>query len=87
VHFDDDAIDSIECPLAEYPHFNSGVSMDTASRVLSRVCSTPELAALVVTEVNPRRDPDRVYMPQLIAMIAKALDQTGTTLPGARARA
>lgn len=78
VHFDVDAIDSIECPLAEYPHFNAGVGMDTASQVLSSLCDTPHLVAMVVTEVNPRRDPDGIYLPELTAMIAEALNRAAT---------
>jgi arginase len=75
VHFDVDAIDSIECPLAEFPHFNRGVSLDVASRVLPHLCSSAGLAALVVTEANPHRDPNRIYMPQLANVVAEALNQ------------
>ena len=75
VHFDVDAIDSIELPLAEYPHFNAGVSVETASRVLTHLCNTPQLAALIVTEANPRRDPDGVYMPRLSQLISMTLNQ------------
>lgn len=72
VHFDVDAVDSIEWPLAEFPHFNTGVSVATASEILKHLCATPRLAALVVTEANPRRDPNCVYLPQLARLIADA---------------
>ncbi|MGB8362193.1 MAG: arginase family protein [Acidimicrobiia bacterium] len=75
VHFDVDAIDSIDLPLAEYPHFNAGVSVETASRVLTHLCSTPQLAALIVTEANPRRDPDGIYMQRLSQLISMTLNQ------------
>lgn len=74
VHFDVDAVDSIELPLAEYPHFNTGVSVATAAKILERICATPQLAALVVTEANPRRDPNHHYMPVLARLIADALN-------------
>ncbi|MDH3190776.1 MAG: arginase family protein [Acidimicrobiia bacterium] len=56
VHFDVDTIDSTDCPLANYPHFNSGVTLEVATRVLTEFCSAPNLAALVITEVNPDHD-------------------------------
>jgi arginase len=74
VHFDVDAVDSIELPLAEFPHFNAGVSVETTGEVLKRLCKTPQLAALVVTEANPRRDPNSNYMPVLARLIADSLN-------------
>lgn len=74
VHFDVDAVDSIELPLAEFPHFNTGVSVETAAKILERLCATPEFAALVVTEANPRRDPNHHYIPVLARLIANALN-------------
>jgi arginase len=65
VHFDVDAIDSIDCPLANYPHFNSGVTLDVATRVLIEFCSAPNLAALVITEVNPDHDRENVELGRL----------------------
>lgn len=77
VHFDVDAVDSIELPLAEFPHFNTGVGVETASEILNHLCETSRLAALVITEANPRRDPDHLYMPQLAALIADAANAAG----------
>jgi arginase len=74
VHFDVDAVDSIELPLAEFPHFNAGVSVEMTEQVLKRLCEPPQLAALVVTEANPRRDPNNDYMPVLARLIADALN-------------
>lgn len=75
VHFDVDAVDSTEMPLAEYPHFNSGVGVEAAQRILGHLCATPRLAGLVVTEANPRRDPDQIYVPLLARMVAGALNR------------
>lgn len=74
VHFDVDAIDSVESPLAEFPHFNSGVSLAIAGQILVRLCDTPRLAAVVVTEANPLHDPDETYIPQLRDTIADAIN-------------
>jgi arginase len=73
VHFDVDAVDSIDLPLAHYPHFNAGVSLVTATRALTEFCHPPGLAALVVTEANPWHDPDRTELPRLIDTIVAAL--------------
>lgn len=66
VHFDVDAIDSTDCPLANYPHFNSGVTLEVAAAVLTEFCSAPNLAALVITEINPDHDREDVELPRLI---------------------
>ncbi len=73
VHFDVDAVDSTDLPLAEYPHFNTGVSLDTAARILEHLCDTSNLTAVVVTEANPRKDPGGVHMQRLSHIIAAAL--------------
>lgn len=73
VHFDVDAVDSIDSPLAHYPHFNTGVSLASATRALKEFCRPPGLAALVVTEVNPLHDPDRVELRRLVDALAAAL--------------
>lgn len=73
VHFDLDAVDSIDCPLAHFPHFNTGVPLDQAARCLASLCAAPNFAALVVTEVNPHHDPDDIYLPRLVGVLADAL--------------
>ena len=65
VHFDVDAIDSTDCPLANYPHFNSGVTLEAATEVLTEFCSAPNLAALVITEINPDHDREGVELRRL----------------------
>lgn len=76
VHFDVDAVDSIDCPLAEFPHFNTGVTLEVATHVLTQLCTTPNLAAIVVTEANPLHDPQGLYIPRLRDAIATTLDST-----------
>lgn len=73
VHFDVDAVDSVDLPLAHYPHFNAGVSLDQAAACLNVLCGSPRLAALVVTEVNPWHDPDGTYLRRLAAAVADAI--------------
>ncbi len=57
VHFDVDAVDSNDLPLGNFPHYGTGVPLDTAGSVLEILCSTSRLAAIVLTEVNPSHDP------------------------------
>ena len=73
VHFDVDVIDSGDFPLANFPHFNGGLSADAAFDVLSTLCDVPDLAALVVTEVNPNNDVDGSMVRRLIEGLVDAL--------------
>ena len=58
LHFDVDAVDSGDLPLANYPHYGTGVSLDAAARALAVAAAAPDLTAIVLTEVNPTHDPD-----------------------------
>jgi arginase len=57
VHFDVDAVDSGDLPLANFPHYGTGVPLAAAREVLSLLFTAPALAAVVLTEVNPGHDP------------------------------
>jgi arginase len=57
VHFDVDAVDSGDLPLANFPHYGTGVSLAAAHEALSVLFAAPTLAAVVLTEVNPGHDP------------------------------
>lgn len=57
VHFDVDAVDSRDLPLANFPHYGTGVQLVTAGRVLAGLLAAPDAAALILTEVNPTHDP------------------------------
>jgi arginase len=76
LHFDVDAIDSTDFPLANYPHFNVGQSFASAMTCLATFCASPKLAGLVVTEVNPDHDADGSLLRQLADGLAAALGQS-----------
>lgn len=73
VHFDVDAVDSRDLPLANFPHYGTGLSLEEAAVVLRALCSTPQLAAVVLTEVNPGHDPSGVQLDRYIDVVADAL--------------
>ena len=73
VHFDVDAIDSTDLPLANYPHFNLGQSFDSAMTCLAAFCAHPRFAGLVITEVNPDHDADGTLLTRLIDGVVTAL--------------
>ncbi|TQS39625.1 arginase family protein [Cryptosporangium phraense] len=73
VHFDLDVIDSGDFPLANFPHFNGGLTADAAFECLRSLCAAPQLAAVAVTEVNPHHDPDGAMVARLVDALALAL--------------
>lgn len=73
VHLDIDAVDSIDLPLAHFPHFNTGVSLEAAGECLAVLLASPELAAITLTEVDPLHDPDDVYIPRFVRSLVSAL--------------
>ncbi|WP_353940935.1 arginase family protein [Streptomyces sp. HUAS MG91] len=73
LHFDVDVIDSVDFPLADFPHFNEGLPVETAFDCLAEFGSAPPLAALVVTEVNPHRDPTGEMVDALVSALVRAL--------------
>lgn len=73
VHFDVDAVDSGDLPLADFPHYGVGVTLDQAGRVLSVAAGAPELAAVVLTEVNPGHDPDGQQIRRYVTTVGDAL--------------
>jgi len=75
VHFDVDVIDSTEFPLADFPHFNQGLGYADAIACLRVFCSHEAFGGLVVTEVNPHRDPDCSLAARLITDVAAILGE------------
>jgi arginase len=73
VHFDVDAVDSGDLPLANFPHYGTGVPLAAAERVLSVLFAAPRLAAVVLTEVNPGYDPHGGSLPRYIDAVSGAL--------------
>ncbi|HSZ41875.1 MAG TPA: arginase family protein [Trebonia sp.] len=80
VHFDVDAVDSGDLPLANFPHYGTGVTLDAAREVLSVLFAAPALAAVVLTEVNPSYDPSgeslRRYVDVVTGTLAAGLGQS-----------
>jgi arginase len=72
VHFDVDVMDSAEIPLADWPHYDA-LEFGEAMRCLSVFVSSPRLAALVATEINPDHDPDGLMIRRFIDGFAEAL--------------
>src|SRR2546428_13951824 len=65
VHFDVDVMDSAEIPLADWPHYDA-LSFGEAMRCLRVFTTSPKLAALVVTEINPDHDPEGLWIRQFV---------------------
>jgi arginase len=72
VHFDVDAVDSRDLPLANYPHYGTGVPLAVAGEVLRVLLAAPGLAAVVLTEVNPTHDPDGGLLARYVDTVAAA---------------
>lgn len=73
VHFDVDSVDSADLPLANYPHYGTGVSLEAAAQVLSVLFAAPRLSAAVLTEVNPGHDPQGDSLDRYLDAVAGAL--------------
>jgi arginase len=73
VHFDVDAVDSRDLPLANFPHYGTGISLAAAGEVLATLCGAPTLAAIVLTEVNPSYDPTGHQLTRYIDTVAEAI--------------
>jgi len=73
VHFDVDAVDSGDLPLANFPHYNTGVPLAAARAALTALLAAPRLSAVVLTEVNPSYDPDGDSLARYIEAVTGAL--------------
>jgi arginase len=73
VHFDVDVIDSGDLPLANFPHYGSGVRLEHAASCLATLCADATFAGLVLTEINPTHDPAGTELDRLIEALASAL--------------
>jgi arginase len=81
VHFDVDAVDSADLPLANYPHHGKGHTLATAVTVLRELCASPAFAGLVLTEVNPTHDPGGDLLRRYIDGVAAALAEPADGRP------
>jgi arginase len=75
VHFDVDAVDSRDLPLANYPHYATGVPLTTAREVLAILLGAPHVGALVLTEVNPTHDPSGEQLARYVDAVAGAMTE------------
>jgi arginase len=73
LHFDVDAVDSGDLPLANFPHYGTGVPLATAATALARLAAVPGLAAVVLTEVNPGHDPSGEQLRRYVDAVTSAL--------------
>ncbi|WP_170309204.1 arginase family protein [Pseudonocardia hierapolitana] len=74
VHFDVEAVDSRDLPLANFPHYGTGISLAAAGEVLAvLLCAAPTLAAVVLTEVNPSHDSTGRQLTRYIDTVAGAI--------------
>ncbi len=73
VHFDVDVVDTGDLPLANFPHFNQGLTLADAVACLEVFCGSAKLGGVVVTEVNPDHDPDGTQLGRLVDGLVAAL--------------
>ena len=73
VHFDVDAVDGRDLPLANFPHYGTGVPLRTASELLTAFCQAPALRAVVLTEVNPSYEPTGATLGRYVNAVVGAL--------------
>jgi arginase len=73
VHFDVDVVDSGDLPLGNYPHYDSGVSLQDVTACLRVLLADPSCAALVLTEVNPSYDPDGSLLDRYLVALTSAV--------------
>jgi arginase len=73
VHFDVDTLDSGDLPLANFPHYGSGVRLEHAVSCLRALRAHPSFAGLVLTEVNPTHDVDGSQLDRYVAAIVQVL--------------
>jgi arginase len=80
VHFDVDVVDTGDLPLANFPHFNQGLTLADALACLTVFLASDKLGGLVVTEVNPDHDPDGTQLGRLVDGLVAALARRGPAL-------
>lgn len=73
VHFDVDSIDSGRLPLANFPHYGTGIGLEEARLALGELCAARNLRLLSLTEVNPGHDTSGVYLERYLDLVTSAL--------------
>ncbi len=66
-------LDFADCPIADVPHFEHGLSLDDAMASLRIFLASPRFGGLVVTEINPdHADPDGAAIGRFVGSLAAA---------------
>jgi arginase len=73
IHFDVDAIDFVDFPVADVPNINAGLSYTDAMASLKAITASPNFAGLIVTEFNPDHDPDTRWATRFVDDLANIL--------------
>lgn len=74
LHFDVDAIDFTDFPIADVPQFSGGLSLRDALACLSVFASSPKFSALTIAEVNPdHMDEEGVLAARFVSDLADVL--------------
>ncbi len=73
VHFDVDAVDSGDLPLANFPHYGTGVPLAAAGKVLEVFLGAPQLVAVSLTEINPSYEPSGHALARYVETVGGAL--------------
>ena len=74
VHFDVDVLDFVECPIADVPHFEHGMSLADAMTSLRILLGSPQFGGLVITEINPdHADREGASIDRFVAAIVAAI--------------
>lgn len=74
VHFDVDVIDFTDAPISENGGRNEGLPFSTVLRALTVLLSSPRLAALTITELNPQHaEEDSEAIERLAEAVAAGL--------------
>ena len=78
VHFDIDVVDGRELPLANFPHYCTGVSVETIRTVLRTLLESDRVAAIVLTEVNPTHDPSGLLLERYVDLVVDVVGGAAT---------
>ncbi len=78
VHFDIDVVDGRELALANFPHYCTGVSVETIRTVLRTLLESDRVAAIVLTEVNPTHDPSGLLLERYVDLVVDVVGGAAT---------
>jgi arginase len=81
VHFDVDAVDSRDLPLANFPHYGTGIPLHAVGKVLRTLLAAEGVCALVLTEVNPTHDPTGNQLDRYLDTVIDALGSAMADAP------